>query len=147
MSKITLSGDCSWFYLLELWHNKIKGFGITSNEERRLRKGYCYPSASMQTFSRLYYGKKTQIQALERWFKNEYRSELLVLIDKRLEWIDPASYLSNMDDLVKTIESRITTANYGQIYRIRAEHLPFKPSPYFRDIKTDPDKYLERIDS
>jgi hypothetical protein len=76
MSKIILPGECSWFYILELLHNQIKGFGITTNAERRLRKGYCYPSASIQTFCNLYYGKRSQIEALERWFKKEYRSEL-----------------------------------------------------------------------
>ena len=79
MSQITLPGNCSWFYMLELSHNKVKGFGITTNEERRLRKGYCYPSASIQKFCNLYYGKSLQIQALERWFKND-----LILFMKKL---------------------------------------------------------------
>lgn len=145
MSKIILPGECSWFYLIELWHNLIKGFGITANEERRLRKGYCYPSASIQVFCHLYYGKRSQIKALERWFKNEYRSELLVLIDKKLEWIDPSSELNDMSKLVDTIEERIVVANYKEIYRVKSKHLPYKPSPYFKDIKLDPNKYLERI--
>jgi hypothetical protein len=145
MSKITLPGDCSWFYLIELWHNHIKGFGITTNEERRLRKGYCYPSASIQEFCHLYYGKRSQIQALERWFKNEHRSELLVLIDRKLEWIDPSSDLNDMKEMVNTIEDRIVVANYGEIYRVKAQHLPYKPSDYFKDIKKNPSYYLEVV--
>jgi hypothetical protein len=145
MSKITLPGDCSWFYLIELWHNHIKGFGITTNEERRLRKGYCYPSASIQEFCHLYYGKRSQIQALERWFKNEHRSELLVLIDRKLEWIDPSSDLNDMKEMVNTIEDRIVVANYSEIYRVKAQHLPYKPSDYFKDIKKNPSYYLEVV--
>ena len=145
MSKITLNGDCSWFYLLELSHNKIKGFGITTNAERRLRKGYCYPSASMQTFCDLYYGKRSQIKALERWFKKEYRSELLVLIDRKLEWISPNSELNDLEKVIQIIEDRIVACKYTEIYRVQSKHLPYQPSKYFADIKNNPDKYLETI--
>lgn len=145
MPKITLPGDCSWFYMLELTHNQIKGFGITTNAERRLRKGYCYPSASIQTFCNLYYGKKSQIEALERWFKNEYRSELLILIDKKLEWIQPKSELNDLTKLVKIVEDRVISSNYNEVYRIKKEYLPFGPCNVFKGIKTNPDTYLEHI--
>jgi len=146
MSKaIALTGDCSWFYLLELSHNNIKGFGITTNEERRLKKGYCYPSASIQTFCNLYYGKRSQIEALERWFKNQHRSQLLVLIDRKLEWIDPNSELNDLQKLVSTIEDRIVVCNYTEIYRVKSNHLPYRPSKYFLNVKNDPDKFLETI--
>ena len=146
MSKaITLTGDCSWFYILELSHNNIKGFGITTSAERRLKKGYCYPSASIQTFCNLYYGKKSQIEALERWFKNQYRSELLVLIDRKLEWIDPKSDLNDLEKMIKTIEDRMVSCNYTEIYRIKKEHLPFSPSKVFKDIKDKPNEFLETI--
>ena len=146
MSKaIVLTGDCSWFYILELSHNNIKGFGITTSAERRLKKGYCYPSASIQTFCNLYYGKRSQIQALERWFKNQYRSDLLVLIDRKLEWIDPKSELNDLQKMVKIIEDRIVSCNYTEIYRIKKEYLPFSPSKVFKDIKDDSAMYLETI--
>ena len=145
MHKLALTGDCSWFYILELSHNNIKGFGITTSAERRLKKGYCYPSASIQTFCNLYYGKRSQIQALERWFKNQYRSDLLVLIDRKLEWIDPNSELNDLQKMVKIIEDRIVSCNYTEIYRIKKEHLPFSPSKVFKDIKDDPAMYLETI--
>jgi len=145
MSKVILNGDCSWFYLLELSHNKIKGFGITTNAERRLRKGYCYPSASIQTFCNLYYGKRSQIEALERWFKKEYRSELLVLIDRKLEWINPNSELNNLEKIIQIIEDRIVVCNYTEIYRVKANHLPFQPNKHFALIKNDPDKFLETV--
>lgn len=143
MSKITLPGECTWFYLIELSYNRIKGFGITNSVERRLTKGYCNSSASIQKFCKLYYGKSSQIKALERWFKNEYRSELLVLIDRKLEWLDPNSYLSDLDKMVEVLEERINTVNYDEIYRVKSEHLPFSPGPYFKDIRLDPDKYLD----
>jgi len=145
MSKITLFGDCSWFYMLELSHNQTKGFGITTNAERRLRKGYCYPSASIQTFCNLYYGKRSQIAALERWFKKEYRSELLVLIDKKLEWINPNSELNELEKMVKTIEDRIISSNYTEIYRVKREYLPFSPGKVLKDIKDSPEIFLEHI--
>ena len=145
MSKVILSGDSSWFYLLELSHNKTKGFGITTNAERRLRKGYCYPSASIQTFCNLYYGKRSQIEALERWFKKEYRSELLVLIDRKLEWVRPTSELNDLQKIIQILEDRIVACNYTEIYRVKAKHLPFQPNKYFADIKNDPDKFLEII--
>jgi len=145
MQKLVLTGDYSWFYILELSHNKIKGFGITTSAERRLKKEYCYPSASIQTFSNLYYGKKSQIQALERWFKNQYRSELLVLIDRKLEWIDPNSELNDLQIMIKTIEDRIVSCNYTEIYRIKQEYLPFSPSKIFKDIKDNPDLFLEQL--
>lgn len=145
MHKLALTGDCSWFYILELSHNNIKGFGITTSAERRLKKGYCYPSASIQTFCNLYYGKRSQIQALERWFKNQYRSDLLVLIDRKLEWIDPKSELNDLQKMVKIIEDRILSCNYTEIYRIQKEHLPFSPSKVFKDIKDDPALFLEQL--
>jgi hypothetical protein len=145
MHKLALTGDCSWFYILELSHNNIKGFGITTSAERRLKKGYCYPSASIQTFCNLYYGKRSQIQALERWFKNQYRSDLLVLIDRKLEWIDPNSDLNDLQKMIKIIEDRIVSCNHTEIYRIKKEHLPFSPSKVFKDIKDDPAMYLETI--
>jgi hypothetical protein len=145
MHKLALTGDCSWFYILELSHNNIKGFGITTSAERRLKKGYCYPSASIQTFCNLYYGKRSQIQALERWFKNQYRSDLLVLIDRKLEWIDPNSDLNDLQKMIKIIEDRIVSCNYTEIYRIKKEYLPFSPSKVFKDIKDDPAMYLETI--
>lgn len=145
MSKITLPGECSWFYLIELSYNHIKGFGITGSIERRLTKGYCNPSASIQKFCKLYYGKRSQIKSLERWFKNEYRSELLVLLDRKLEWMDPKSELSDIGQMVKVLEERIEVMGYDEIYRVRAKHLPYKPGPYFKDIKLDPDNYLEPV--
>jgi hypothetical protein len=145
MSKIILPGECSWFYLIELWHNNIKGFGITNNLERRLTKGYCYPSASIQKFCHLYYGKQSQIRALERWFKNEYRSELLVLINKKLEWIDPNSELNNLQEMINVIEERMVASEYNEIYRVKSKHLPYQPSKYFTDIKEKPDYFLQKI--
>jgi hypothetical protein len=145
MSQITLPGSCSWFYLIELDYNYKKGFGITTNEERRLRKGYCYPSASIQRFCNLYYGKRSQIQALERWFKNEYGSECLILVDKKLEWIDPRSELNDLQKIVDIIENRIRVAGYSEVYRIKKKHLPYEPSNHFKNIVSDADRFLEPI--
>jgi hypothetical protein len=145
MSQITLPGNCSWFYMLELSYNERKGFGITTNVDLRLRKGYCNPTASIQQFCKLYYGKSSQIQALERWFKNEYRSEFLILIDRKLEWIDPKSELDSIQKMVQIIEDRIISCGYDEIFRVKAEHLPFSPSPYFKEIKTGPDYFLEIV--
>ena len=138
-----IQGKYGWFYIIQLSHNGKWGFGITLNADSRLRKGYCNPSAEKQMFCQLYYGKYSQIVALERHLKNQWSDKLLVLYDNKLEWIDPKTNLTGQD-IVNLIELRCT-AVYPEIYRIKQEFLPFSPSKIFKDIKDDPSKYLENI--
>lgn len=141
--KINLQSKCGWFYIIQLSHNGKWGFGITLNVESRLRKGYCNPSAEKQTFKHLYYGSYTQIRALERHLKNQWNKKMLVLYNEKLEWFDPKHNLTD-NDIVDFVEDRIK-AVYPEIYRVKSEHLPFEPSNYFKNIKDEPEKYLEII--
>ena len=146
MSKITLSGKCSWFYIIELLHNKRRGFGITGNVKNRLKKGYCIPACQPdQTFDKLYYGNSSQIEALERWLKDEYDSELFIVVDAKCEWIKVNSDLNSISAIQDEVENRIKMAGYKEIYRVKDKHLPFRPSEYFKSVKDDPDFFLEKI--
>ena len=142
-SAMDIQGQYGWFYIIQLSHNGIWGFGITTGLDLRLRKGYCNPSAAKQVFSYLYYGKYSQITALERHLKNEWSDKLLCLYDDKLEWIDPKHPIdgSHIRDFV---ENRCK-AVYPKIYRIKQDYLPFVPSKIFKSIKDDPDTYLEMI--
>lgn len=138
-----IQSRCGWFYIIQLSHNGKWGFGITMGLEGRLRKGYCNPSAEKQEFCHLYYGKYSQIVALERHLKNQWKDKLLVLFDNKLEWLDPKHNL-NGQDIINLIEPR-AKAVYPEIYRVKQEYLPFTPCKVFKDIKDDPEKFLEHI--
>lgn len=146
MNKITLPEKCGWFYILKLRHNGIWGFGITSskNIKNYLQKRYINPGANKdQVFDNLYYGKLSQIRALESHLKNEWNDKLLVLFTDKLEWFDPKENV-NGKKITKFIESRCK-ANYNEIFRVKKEFLPFSPSNVFKDLRDDPNKYLEKI--
>lgn len=140
---INIQGKYGWFYIIQLAHNGKWGFGITMGLEGRLRKGYCNPSAEKQVFSHVYYGKYSQITALERHLKNQWKDKLLVLYDNKLEWLDPKHNLTGQD-IIDFIEAR-SKAVYPDIYRVKQEHLPFSPSKVFKDIKDEPEKFLEQL--
>jgi hypothetical protein len=113
------------------------------NAESRLRKGYCNPSAEKQVFCHMYYGKYSQIVALERHLKNQWKDKLLVLFDEKLEWFDPKHKIDGKQ-ITKFVEDRCKTV-YPEIYRVKKEYLPFSPSKVFKDIKDNPDSFLEHI--
>lgn len=142
-TKINLQSKCGWFYIIQLSHNGKWGFGVTLNAESRLRKGYCNPSAEKQTFQHLYYGTYTQIRSLERHLKNQWNKKMLVLYNVKLEWFDPKCNLTG-NDIVEFVENR-SKAVYPEIYRVKSNHLPFEPSNYFKNIKDEPEKFLEII--
>ena len=142
-NKIVLPDVCSWFYVIQLSYNGVWGFGITANVERRLRKGYCNPTATIQKFCHLYYGKRSQIVGLERHLKSEWADKRMVLFDEKLEWFSQESGIDGQK-IIDFVESR-AKAVYPDIYRVKAKHLPFSPSNYFYDIKDYPNNYLEVI--
>ncbi len=146
MPKIKLPEKCGWFYILRLRHNGIWGFGITSNKNIKnyLQKRYINPGANKdQVFDNLYYGKLSQIRALENHLKNQWGDKLLILFTDKLEWFDPTHTIDG-NQIVEFVEARCKTS-YPDIYRVKKEYLPFSPSNVFKDIKDDPDKYLENI--
>lgn len=142
-SEIKIQGTYGWFYIIQLAHNGKWGFGITMNPDSRLRKGYCNPSAEKQVFSHLYYGKYSQIRALERHLKNQWSDKMLVLFDDKLEWIDPKHKVTGKD-IVKFVDARCK-AVYPEIFKVKKEHLPFSPSKVFKNVKDSPDVFLENI--
>ena len=145
--KIKLPEKCGWFYVLRLRHNDIWGFGITSSKSIKnyLQKRYINPGANKdQVFDNLYYGKLSQIRALEAHLKNEWGEKLLILFTEKLEWFDPEHGVDG-DQIVDFVEARITK-HYSEIYRVKKEYLPFSPNNIFKNLVNDPDKYLERID-
>jgi hypothetical protein len=146
MPKIKLPEKCGWFYILQLRHNGIWGFGITSskNIKNYLQKRYINPGANKnQVFDNLYYGKLSQIRALETHLKNEWGDKLLILFTDKLEWFDPETKIDG-DQIINFVESRCK-ANYSEIYKVKTEYLPFSPSNILKNIADDPDKYLEDI--
>lgn len=141
--KFDVTGQFGWFYIIQLSHNNKWGFGITLNPESRLRKGYCNPSAEKQVFKHLYYGKYSQIRALERHLKNQWGNKMLVLYKERLEWFDPKHNI-NGDQILDFVENRCK-AVYPEIYRIKEEYLPFAPCNIFKGIKDTPNSFIEQI--
>lgn len=146
MPKIKLPEKCGWFYVLRLRHNGIWGFGITSNKNIKnyLQKRYINPGANKdQVFDNLYYGKLSQIRALENHLKNQWGDKLLILFTDKLEWFDPEQKIDG-DQIIEFVEARCKTS-YPDIYRVKKEYLPFSPSNIFKDIMDNPDIYLEKF--
>lgn len=146
MPKIKLAEKCGWFYILKLRHNGIWGFGITSskNIKNYLQKRYINPGANKdQVFDNLYYGKLTQIRALETHLKNEWGEKLLILFTDKLEWFDPKENVDG-EQIIDFIEKRCKNM-YSDIYRVKKEYLPFSPNNIFKNIEDEPDRFLEQI--
>lgn len=146
MPKIKLPEKCGWFYILQLRHNGIWGFGITSskNIKNYLQKRYINPGANKdQVFDNLYYGKLSQIRALESHLKSEWGDKLLILFTDKLEWFDPKENVDGKQ-IVNFVEDRCKSS-YPEIYRVKSEFLPFSPSNVFKNLSDDYDRFLEKI--
>jgi hypothetical protein len=147
MPKIKLPEKCGWLYVLQQKQTDYWGFGKhikNANIRNYLIKRYILPSLNKdQTFEHLYYGRASEISALENHIKNQYGDQLLVLFEKKLEWFVPDSGM-NGSKIVEVVETRCKVS-YPNIYRIKKEYLPFSPSNVFKNITDDPDKYLEYI--
>ena len=147
MPKIKLPEKCGWFYILKLRHNGIWGFGITksANIKNYLQKRYINPGANKdQVFDNLYYGKLSEIKALEDHLKNEWGEDLLILFTEKLEWFDPEKNIDGKQ-IVNFIEARCKT-NYPEIFRVKKKFLPFSPQNTFTELRENPDQFLELID-
>lgn len=146
MSKIKLPKKCGWFYILRLRHNNIWGFGITENQNIKnyLMKRYINPGANKgQVFDNLYFGKMSQIRALENHLKNEWGEHLLIIHTEKLEWFDPSSNITG-DETVKFVEARCKN-NYPEIFRVKQKFLPFGADDTLDKIRENPDIFLETI--
>ena len=109
-----------------------------------MQKRYINPGANKdQVFDNLYYGKLSQIRALESHLKNEWGDKLLILFTDKLEWFDPEAQVTG-PQIIDFVEKRCK-ANYSEIYKVKKEFLPFSPSNVFKNLGDDPSKFLEHI--
>ena len=142
--QFNLPEKCGWFYILQLSYNKIWGFGITSKPlGTRLRK-YCNSSCSKEEFWHLYYGDINQIVDLESHLKSEWGNKMAILFEKPLEWLDPKHNLTGAD-LKSFCDERIVDYPYDKVYSVKSEHLPYSPVKSFKDIKNEPERFLEPV--
>jgi hypothetical protein len=96
----------------------------------------------------LYYGDKTDIDALEDYIKNEWSNLRLNINGKwKWEWIDPETG-KTVDDLVALVDSKIVGHPMKSVGKLKPEHLPFKNYYSKTDIRKsvldfNPGKFLD----
>jgi len=136
-----------FLYIIQTKHNNILGFGVCATPGKRLQD-YVAHSACKQEFACLYYGEKTDIDALEKFIKNEWSNLRLNINGKwKWEWIDPEAN-KTVDDLIALVDSKIVGHPMKSVGKLKAEHLPFKNYYSKTDIKKstidfDPNKFLD----
>jgi hypothetical protein len=136
-----------FLYIIRTKHNDILGFGVCATPGRRLQN-YVSHSACKQEFACLYYGNKTEIDALENFIKNEWMNIRLNINGKwKWEWIDPLSN-KTVDDIVELVDNKIEGHPMRSVRKLHKELLPFtnyySKSDITKDnLDHDPDKYLE----
>lgn len=136
-----------FLYIIQTKHNGILGFGVCASPGRRLQD-YVAHSACKQEFACLYYGDKTDIDALEDYIKNEWMDIRLDINGRwKWEWIDPAAGKS-VKDIVDLVDGKIKGHPMPSVRKLKEELLPFKNYYSKTDINKetldyDPDKYLE----
>lgn len=136
-----------FLYIIKTKHNDILGFGVCATPGKRLQD-YVAHSACKQEFACLYYGDKTEIDALEDYIKNEWSNLRLNINGKwKWEWIDPESN-KTVDDLIALVDSKIVGHPMKSVGKLKQEHLPFKnyysKTPIRKEvINFDPDSFLD----
>jgi hypothetical protein len=136
-----------FLYIIQTKHNNILGFGVCATPGKRLQD-YVAHSACKQEFACLYYGDKTDIDALEKYIKNEWSNLRLNINGKwKWEWISPDANKS-VDDLIALVDSKIVGHPMKGVGKLKPEYLPFKNYYSKTDIKKavldyDPTTFLE----
>ena len=136
-----------FLYIIQTKHNDILGFGVCATPGKRLQD-YVAHSACKQEFACLYYGDKTDIDALETFIKNEWMDIRLDINGRwKWEWIDPNSG-KTVADLVALVDSKIVSHPMYSVGKLKPELLPFKNYYSKTDIKKDnldyePAQYLD----
>lgn len=136
-----------FLYIIQTKHNGILGFGVCASPGRRLQD-YVAHSACKQEFACLYYGDKTDIDALEDYIKNEWMDIRLDINGRwKWEWIDPAAGKS-VKDIVELVDNKIKGHPMPSVRKLKEELLPFKNYYSKTDLNKesldyDPDRYLE----
>ena len=114
-----------FLYIIKTKHNNTLGFGVCATPGKRLQD-YVAHSACKQEFACLYYGDKTDIDALEDYIKNEWSNLRLNINGKwKWEWIDPETG-KTVDDLVALVDSKIVGHPMKSVGKLKPQHLPFK---------------------
>lgn len=136
-----------FLYIIQTKHNNILGFGVCATPGKRLQD-YVAHSACPQEFACLYYGDKTDIDALEKYIKNEWSNLRLNINGKwKWEWISPDANKS-VDDLIALVDSKIVGHPMKGVGKLKSEYLPFKNYYSKTNIKKttldyDPNTFLE----
>ena len=125
-----------FLYIIQTKHNNILGFGVCANPGKRLQD-YVAHSACKQEFACLYYGEKTDIDALEKYIKNEWSNLRLNINGKwKWEWIDSSSN-KTIDDLIALVDSKIVGHPMSSVGKLKPDYLPFKNYYSKTDIRKD----------
>jgi len=136
-----------FLYIIQTKHNNILGFGVCATPGKRLQD-YVAHSACRQEFACLYYGDKTDIDALEKFIKNEWDHLRLDINGKwKWEWIDPEAG-KTVTELVALVDSKIVSHPMPSVGKLKQEFLPFKNYYSKTDIRKDvldfnPAQFLE----
>ena len=136
-----------FLYIMLTKHNNTLGFGVCATPGKRLQD-YVAHSACVQEFACLYYGDKTDIDALEDHIKNAWMNIRLNINGKwKWEWIDPASG-KTVQDLTDLVDAKIKGHPMLSVRKLKKDLLPFKnyysKTPIKKDtLDYDPDRYLE----
>ena len=136
-----------FLYIIQTKHNNILGFGVCATPGKRLQD-YVAHSACKQEFACLYYGDKTDIDALEKFIKNEWDHLRLDINGKwKWEWIDPEAG-KTVTELVALVDSKIVSHPMPSVGKLKPEHWPFKNYYSKTDIRKDvldfnPAQFLE----
>lgn len=144
-----------FLYLIETKHYirlgdsfvPLVGYGITSNPNKRLNS-YIGHTGSVQEFAQLYWGPADAIAELEKFQKQSWRHESIVIDDWVLEWLDP-SQKKTIIDLEKFFDDKIKRDNLP-IAKLKKSWMPYTrgfPAPIFvsEDLESNPDNYLDYI--
>ena len=136
-----------FLYIIQTKHNNILGFGVCATPGKRLQD-YVAHSACKQEFACLYYGDKTDIDALEDYIKNEWSNIRLNINGKwKWEWIDPEANKS-VDELIALVDSKIVGHPMTNVGKLKSDFLPFKnyysKTPIRKDVLAfDPHSFLK----
>lgn len=138
-----------FLYIILTKHNNILGFGVAAIPGKRLQD-YVSHSACKQEFACLYFGDKTDIDALEKYIKNAWMNIRLDINGRwKWEWINPESG-KTVNDLIKLVDAKIKGHPMHSVKKLKSDLLPFKNYYSKSEITTqnlchDPNKYLESV--
>ena len=146
------AGQLGYMYGIRLAHpvpntgDHLGKLGKTKRKQPKFRlRDYIEHSGCLQNLFALWFGLFSVVEDIEDHNKSQYRNKRLLLLDDNLEWFDPAARVSNQD-MIDMVETRVRAKGYqDEIFRVKAEHLPYTHRSNYKDILKDPNKYLERI--